>query len=199
MADVLYLIRHSAPPKEARQRHWGRLDPGVDPECAIRAASLAGLIWDKPLRILSSPLPRALATARLLGGAWGAPVETDQDLAEIDYGLWDGLTLQEIRERHPDEAARWEDGDGNFAFPGGESLPEFYRRVERTRRRCLELPDRAVACVTHGGIVSAWCCLFLGMELDERCVFRADYSAVTAFLRKRDGSGWELMYFNNKE
>lgn len=199
MADALYLIRHSAPPPEVRDKYWGKKDPGVDPDCLLRTEALASLIWAKPDRLLSSPLARAEVTAERLGAGWGLPVETVAELAEIDYGIFDGLSKTEIREQYPVEAARWSREGSGFTFPGGEACATFYVRVKEAWRRCLEIPEKTVACVTHGGIISAWCCLFLGMDLDERCVFRAEYSAVTAFLRKRDGSGWELVYFNNKE
>lgn len=199
MADVLYLIRHSAPPDHARGRLWGRADPGVDPACMVRVATLAGLFWEKPSMLLSSPLARARATADIFSEAWGIPAQTEDDLAEIDYGAFDGLSREEIHARFPDAYDRWRREGTGYSFPDGETIADFYQRVESMWARCLELPAKAVACVTHGGIISAWCCLFLGMDLNERRVFQAEYSAATAFLRKRNGSGWELVYFNNKQ
>lgn len=149
MADVLYLIRYSPEP------------------AAEKARALAALAWEPPARLLTSPRPSALPTARALAAAWELEIEEDPDLAEDERENENG------RDRVPDSSAR-------------------------ARERCLELPETAVACVTHGGILSAWCCSFLGLDTEERCVFAPEPSTLTAFVRKQDGSGWELAFFNNK-
>lgn len=198
MADVIYLVRHAAPPEAGRGRFWGRRDPGVDAAGLAGVASLAQLPWAKVDRLLSSPLARTMATAEPLAQALGLSVETAEDLAEADFGRFDGMTYAEIEARYPDEARRWMEAGDAFAFPEGETVPGFLARAERAWERVTALPETSVLAVTHGGIISAWTCLFLRMDFAHRFAFRPAYAALTAFFRKRDGSGWEMAFFNNK-
>lgn len=198
MADVVYLVRHAAPPPDQRGRFWGRNDPGVDAHNLDEVPSLSGLAWERPLRLLSSPLRRTALTAERLAKPLGLRVEYVPELAEADFGDFDGLTFAEIEKLHPLPVREWcAQGDG-FAFPGGESVPRFLERARRSWEHCADLPEKAVLAVTHGGIIATWCCLFLRMAFDHRFAFRPEYAALTAFIRKKDGSGWELAFFNNK-
>lgn len=198
MADVVYLLRHAEPPETARGRYWGKKDPGVDPDALARIAELERVIWVPPLRLFSSPLARATATAEPLEMRYGLRTETEPDLAEADFGVFDGLSWSEASARHPAAARDWEVLGDDFTFPAGESVRGFLDRVSGFWERCCALPDERVMCVTHGGVVSAWCCLFLRMPLEQRFSFHPECGAPTAFIRKKDGSGWEMTYFNNR-
>lgn len=198
MADTIYLVRHAAPPPERRGRYWGRGDPGVDAESLAGVPPLAGLVLDRPARLLSSPLRRAAATAERLSGPLGLDIEEWPDLAEADFGTFDGLTFAEIERLRPDEAARWADSGDAYSFPDGESVAGFLRRVESVWLRLIGLPEPAALAATHGGVIASMCCLFLGIAPERRFVFRPEYAALTAFARKKSGSGWEMLFFNNK-
>lgn len=198
MADIIYLVRHAAPPAEKHGRYWGHADPGVDLAALAGIASLADLAWRPPSRLLTSPLARAGLTAAELAPRFGLIPETDAELAEADFGEFDGLTFGEIEARYPEAAREWGEQLDAFAFPGGESVPAFLERAERAWRRCIELPDAVVAVVTHGGIISAWTSLFLEVPPERRFIFRPLHGSLTAFTRKKDAAGWELTCFNNR-
>lgn len=198
MADIVYLVRHAAPPPDQLGRFWGKSDPGMDPRSLDRVPSLASLAWEPPLRLFTSPLRRTVMTAARLEQPLSLKMEVVPELAEADFGDFDGLTFAEIEKSYPMPAREWcAKGDG-FSFPGGESVPRFLERAQRAWEHCIELPEKAVLAVTHGGIIASWCCLFLRMAMDHRFAFRPEYAALTAFNRKKVGSGWELAFFNNK-
>lgn len=199
MADLVYLVRHAAPPADMRGRYWGRADPGVDPDDLERVPELARLIWEKPARLLASPLRRTALTAERLGAALGLTPEPASELAEADFGEFDGLTYAEIEALHPVPAAEWLAKGDRFSFPGGEAVPRFLERATRSWEHCVGLADSPVMVVTHGGVIACWCCLFLRIPFDHRFAFRAGYAALTAFVRKKDGSGWEMAVFNDRE
>ncbi len=198
MADVVYLLRHAAPPEANRNRFWGRGDPGVDESSLADVQTLPQLAWHAPALVLSSPLSRAVRTASPFAAAFDLDVVINDDLAEADFGSFDGLTYFEIEQRFPDDASRWMAQGDAFAFPGGESVAAFLRRAEEAWRRITDLPEPAVAVVSHGGVIACWLCLFLGLDFSQRFAFRPGYAALSGFLRKRDGSGWEMAFFNNK-
>lgn len=197
MADLVYLVRHAAPPPEKRGRYWGRGDPGVDSGALSRIAALADLTWEKPARLFSSPLDRTMLTASALAERFAVRTEAVPELAEIDFGDFDGLDFGQIAQCHPLEARRWEEQGDAFVFPGGESVDEFLARAEKGWRHCIEAPASSVMAVTHGGVILAWLCLFLRLPFSARFAFRPAYGALTAFIRKKDGSGWAMTCFNN--
>ena len=78
--------------------HSGRrLDPALTPEGEAMAAAFAAAYQDTPWRaIYTSPLSRAVATAAPLATAVGLPIQRRAELAELDYGKWDGMTADEV-------------------------------------------------------------------------------------------------------
>ena len=76
-------------------------------------------------------------------------VETDEGLAECDFGVWDGLTFGEVRDRWPDELAAWL-GSDDVAPPGGESFATCRDRVLEARARVVDRsPGARVLVVAH--------------------------------------------------
>ena len=57
--------------------------------------------------MLTSPLQRARQTACAVADAVGVPIAEDVDLAETDFGSWEGLSFGEVMARWPDEMAAW--------------------------------------------------------------------------------------------
>lgn len=199
MADVVYLLRHAAPPEPARGRYWGAGDPGVDPASLASAADLAGLIRHVPVHCVSSPLARARLTAETLAEQLAAPVNIDDELAEVDFGILDGMNFTEISRDYPDEADAWARLGDHYHFPEGEAVQMFFHRITGAWKHWRDAPHPSVLAVSHAGVLACWMCLFLGLPLSKRFAFRPDYAALTAFVRKKDGSGWNLAFFNNRK
>ena len=89
----------------------------------------------------------------------GTPMMIDE-FAEVHFGLFEGLTADEIRERYPDDFARW-NADRlapGYTYPAGESRAAFTDRVERGLERMLTLwtPREGDALlVAHRGVIRA--------------------------------------------
>lgn len=134
------LIRHAETEWSQSGRHTGTTDPPLL-EAGREKARTAGerLGGARFARVLSSPLRRALETCELAG--YGGVVETRAELAEWDYGEYEGLTTAEIRERQPGWLV-WHDG-----APGGESPEDVAKRVDRV---VAELAD---ACAAGGDVL----------------------------------------------
>ena len=99
---LFYFVRHGETEWNAEGRFCGRTDVPLS-EAGRRQARLLGLRV-KPLRVIalySSPLRRALETARIIGEVTGRESVVDPRLAELNYGAWEGLTLEEIKARNP--------------------------------------------------------------------------------------------------
>jgi broad specificity phosphatase PhoE len=139
---VLYLVRHGRTSHNASRKLLGRLDVPLD-ELGVRQAEALGRVpfLRQSVRVVSSPLERARATASALG----PPVTVDERWTEIDYGVYDGSDLGEV-------SGLWEAwaGDLGYVPPGGESLLAV---GERVRDACSDLWEEAaghdVVVVTH--------------------------------------------------
>lgn len=134
----LVLVRHATTAASAEGRNLGqRSDPPISDaglELAARlgttlVAELAELPHDE-LRIVSSPALRCRQTAVALAGSVAPeqPIEIGNDLIEIDYGAWEGLTAAECHERDPELRAAWEANPYLRRCPGGESGRDVARR-----------------------------------------------------------------------
>jgi probable phosphoglycerate mutase len=83
-------------------------------------------------------------------------VECDDDLAEVAFGEWDGLTFAEARRREPEAFDAWF-ADPSLAPPGGESLLALSGRVERARERLLtRYEGETVLVVSHAMVVKTF-------------------------------------------
>lgn len=174
----LILVRHGETVGNSSIRYFGRTDLllsrlGRAQMRAVAAWLESSLQTSNFARVFSSPLRRATEGARLIAGT-AAPVVEIQEFVEIDFGLFEGLTAEEIRERYPVEFDRWNRDrlDPAYAYPDGESRAAFVDRVGRGVKRMVELLDGAAAIadgstallVAHRGVIRAITQRLAGVE-----------------------------------
>jgi probable phosphoglycerate mutase len=150
---TMLLLRHgeTAHTTEKRFSGAGGQDPALTPEgerqaraAAERLARVGGVD-----AVVSSPMRRARQTADLAAAALGLDVSEHDGVRECAFGEWEGLTFAEVRERWPDDLARWL-ADPTVAPPGGESFDAVRRRVQVARDKLLARhAGRTVLVVTH--------------------------------------------------
>ena len=99
----LYLLRHGQTAMSRANVFCGRgLDPVLTDEGITMAESFAAAYRERQwTAIYSSPLQRAITTARPLAKAVGLQIEEREELSEIDYGMWDGLTAEVVARASP--------------------------------------------------------------------------------------------------
>jgi broad specificity phosphatase PhoE len=189
MARQLILVRHARVAAEYAGRYVGSTDLAPSPEGLREAKALAPLIQArKPGRCFASPMLRTRRTAERLWPATNGPVQMEDDLREIDFGLWEGKTFPEVAAGWPAEVNRWAEFAGDFAFPGGESLRSFTSRINRMADRLAADPADVVMAVTHGGVIRGMICHFLGL-VPRRYVLFEVRCATAATITLFDGKG----------
>jgi ribonuclease H / adenosylcobalamin/alpha-ribazole phosphatase len=115
--------------------------------------------------IVSSPLPRAAATAAIVASELALTAATDDDLRETDFGEWEGLTLAEIQTRWSEAVIAWQ-SDPEKAPPGGESFADTACRVNRACERIVrENRGQTVLIVSHITPIKIMLCRALGAPL----------------------------------
>jgi broad specificity phosphatase PhoE len=153
---LLFLARHGETEWTVTRRHTGNTDVPLTPVGELKAVELGQLLTGvEPDRVLSSPLTRAVATARLAG--FEDRVEQVAALREFDYGEYEGLTSEEIRAKRP-EWDLFRDG-----CPGGETPAEVAARVRPLLDEIVNA-GRRVILFGHGHCLRILAATYLGLE-----------------------------------
>ena len=144
------LLRHGQTPMSVEKRYAGRSDSPLTDVGLQQAAAAAKRLATAGLGVIvTSPLLRAVQTAREVATVTGAAVVTEDGFRETDFGAWEGLTFTEVREHWPAELATWL-ADPEAAPPGGESLTAVSARVTAALQRVLDArAGQTVLIVSH--------------------------------------------------
>lgn len=148
----IYLVRHGETEWNHSKRAQGLADIELNQagrEQAIKAA------WEmshiKVDAVYSSDLKRAMDTARPMAESHGLEVITEPNFREIDQGEWEGLHVDEIKERWPD---LWGPARHYSPRPGGESPHQVRERALKGVKRVVQdEPEGTVVIVSHGGTI----------------------------------------------
>lgn len=161
----LYLIRHGETAWSKTGQHTGKTDLPLtahgEGEARVLQPVLGGITFD---HVFTSPRQRARRTGELAGHAHAI---VEPDLAEWDYGDYDGLRIDEIRAQRPD----WDiytDG-----CPGGESPAQITARADRLMAKLSALNGR-VAAFSHGHFGRVLAVRWIGLSLGHAKHFAID-------------------------
>lgn len=188
-AVTTWLLRHGHTAHSAERRFSGQNDLALNALGEREAAASARQVSGQGITaIVSSPLRRTRQSADLVARVLGLPVQVDDDLAETNFGAWDGLTLAEARTAYPVELAAWT-GSVDVAPPGGESFATVARRVRRARIRLLaEYADTSVLVVSHVTPIKLILTAALGVGPEVMYRFQLDPAGVSVVGWQSDGS-----------
>lgn len=148
------LLRHGETALTPEKRFSG--SGGSDPElsetgrhqaaCAAEAFAAQGTVQE----IVSSPLRRCRETAGAVAARLGLDVRIEDGLRETDFGVWEGLTFAEVRERYGADLTTWLASPDAAPTGGGESFAEVAERVSVARDRLIaRYAGRTALLVTH--------------------------------------------------
>jgi broad specificity phosphatase PhoE len=163
----------------------------------LQAAALARRLSNRRVgTVYSSDLGRALRTAEIIATACGVPLRVDRRLRERNMGIFQGLTLKEIRDRYPQECAAFEQSGFEYIIPEGESGRQ---RLDRSVRVLTEIAEQhsaeQIVAVTHGGILMGFFEHVLGMNPGNGWRFQRHHTSFNAF-EYADGR-WRLETWND--
>lgn len=180
MCRHLVLVRHAETESQYFGRYLGATDVPLSDRGRCQANGLTRA-WDRlgPQRCFCSPLLRTRQTLDPLTQKFNVPVEFHEQLREVDFGRWEGLTFEEISSQYPAEVSRWAAGDLDFSFPGGESMAGFIHRIEQVADRIVQEPADTVAVITHGGVIRFMVCYLLGLPFEKYLLFDIKPASVT--------------------
>ena len=177
MATRCYLIRHAQTVWNSENRLQGHSDQPLSPLGQEQAQRLAAFFSARHLKgIYTSHLTRSRQTAEAIAAGNGhgiAPV-SEQELAEMHLGAWEGLTPEEIDARFQSAYQQWRAQPSSITIPQAESTAAFRQRVRRIfKRLASQFEEGEYVVVSHGGVIAA-------VLAD---LWEADYDAVLRRLR----------------
>lgn len=153
----IYLIRHGQTDWNIQGRIQGSHDIPLNETGRNQAELLAkGMDSRKVSRIFSSSLTRAMETAERISTRQKVEICSMPQLIEVEFGKWEGMTWDEIKEVYPKEYALWASCPDEASPPGGETRDQVIRRCVWTIREIIKITGgrEDVAIVSHGATIA---------------------------------------------
>lgn len=203
---TLILLRHGVTPHTLEKRFSGGLasaNPALSEEGReqIRLASeWLAPIADRISAVVASPVRRTRESAAIVAAVLGKEVVEEPGFAEMEFGVWDGLTFAEVGEQFPGELEKWL-GSLDYAPAGGESFRTVRDRVLAGLDRVLRrYGGQTVVVVSHVTPIKTLVSHAVGADLD--AVYRmelapASLSVVSFYDDGDDGSARGSMRLYN--
>lgn len=176
-ATTIFLIRHGETPLTPLKKFSGDgpLNPQLTEEGLAQAELVAAAIANlKPEIIIASPLNRTKQTAEAISRATGLPIYFDESWIECSFGIWDGMSIDEVKEKYPADYQAWVSTTG-FAPPEGESYEQVSIRIDAALDAIVAAyPGQRVAVVSHNGTIKTAAKLAVGAPPES--IFHIDVS-----------------------
>jgi probable phosphoglycerate mutase len=194
---LVYLVRHGATDWNRSGRIQGHLDPPLNDEGRAQARLVSQRCAQLGATALySSDLQRAYHTAQSIGQVTGLRVIQKTGLREMHFGVWQGWTSQQIRERDPAGYAARHANPYDVIPAGGETWRRFYDRAVRAVHEILESTDaQQVIVVTHSGVCTVLGLRAQGLDCTGKRTFGNDNCAIHTIAIT--GEHWRAVSFND--
>ncbi len=184
----ILMIRHGQTEWNAAKRLQGHSDIPLNEKGMEQAFALAQTLREEKLAaIFSSDLQRALKTAEEIAKWHGLPIHIDPAFRERSYGVFEGLSREEIKTRYPESHAAWYAADPDHVFPPGErpaeSMRSFHHRaIDAVSRIAGRYAGQKIALVAHFGIIEAAYRVAHAMPLEVRTRVPVMNTGINRFL-----------------
>ena len=202
---TVVLVRHGVTKHTTEKRLSGGLasaNPGLSEEGRSQVRATAE--WLAPLAeqisaVVASPVRRTMESAEILAEVLGHQVEVEPGFAEMEFGIWDGLTIDEVAQEHHADLDAWL-GSLDVAPGGGESFRVVEARVLDGLQRLVDAhPGQTVVVVSHVTPIKTLVAHALGAPLES--VFRmelapASVTVVSWFRGGQEGPMASMRLFN---
>jgi phosphoserine phosphatase len=194
----IVLVRHGQTEWNRVERFRGRADVPLN-ETGLAQAELTGrriaAEW-KTEAVYSSPLSRAARTAEVIAGHFDLPVQVHPGLTDIDYGKWQGLTPDEVREQWQKMIDDWYNKPASIRIPGGETLEELRIRALGVIDELVKRHDGQTVVVVGHTVINRIILLgVLGLSNDRFWRLRQDTCAINSF--EAEGGDFTLVSLND--
>ncbi len=182
MARII-LVRHGQTEWNRLERFRGWVDIDLDETGLRQAEAVSPRVarWEVAA-IYSSPLRRAMATAQIIANRLSLPVVPLEGINDMNFGIWQGLSIGEVKENYPELFDLWRYSPQRLEIPQGESLEDVRKRVVATIDDLTARHESAtVALVTHRVVCKVLLCHLLGLDNSHFWQIAQDATAINLF------------------
>lgn len=196
----IYFLRHGRSKADDEKKHEGRYDSPLT-DVGREQVNKRAMKWKnediKFDKIITSPLKRALETAKIIGEVLECEIEIDNDWMEMDNGKLAGLTYEEANKQFP--RPKFRNPYERIAKGTGESLWQLHSRSINALEKVMQKPDGIYLVVAHGGILNATIRMIIGAQPPVNGRGLYFYFGDTGYLHteyKLKEHIWIIKYFN---
>ncbi len=191
---TIYLLRHGEIPGASPRRFVGQMELALTENGRGQMRWVADRLRDAGIDCLvASPLGRCRESAEILAAALGLSPQIEPALAEITLGAWEGLTVDEVRQRFPGSYEARGKHIAIFRPPAGESFSDLGNRAWPAFLRILDGAAANIAIVGHAGVNRVLLCRMLGMPLPLLFRLRQDHACINIIRRRENIFELELL------
>ncbi len=194
MTEII-LARHGETEWNVEEVCRGRIDVELNETGIKQAELLTEYLSDSKIdAIYSSPLKRALKTAEIIAGYHKLKVEIAPGLIDLDYGKWQGLSHQEVKDKYKELYAEWIDSPDKVKMPAGESLNDVRERAIGVVDKVTTEYEGTAVLVSHRVVNKVLICALLGLDNSHFWNIRLDTCGITTFTYEK---GWFILTRHN--
>ena len=193
----LLLVRHGQTDWNIARRFQGQSDIPLNKVGQKQAMTLANRLSKQPIdAIYSSDLQRAMETSKVITqmSVCKPELRSDPRLREINFGDWEGLTYNEIKEKYHDVLVARENDVYKNAPTNGETLEQLTIRVQSMIDELYaKHKDQTVLVVAHGGVLQILLCLALKLNPTMYWQFHLSTASLSEIAFYPDGAMLNLL------
>ncbi len=181
MVTKVYLIRHGETEDADSRRYKGHIDVPLSENGIAQVKRLADhLSKNADLKaVYCSGLSRAVKSAEIVAGPFNLKPIINDGLKERNFGAWEGMTFDEIKEKWPDAFNAWAENPLQFSPMEGESTLDVRDRAMKTFNDIVpKHKEESIAIVAHGGLNRAILCELLCVPLENIFRIEQDFAAL---------------------
>lgn len=184
MGDTLarfILVRHGETIWNRQRKYQGQSDVPLTNEGRLQAKTLSERLKNEKIDVIyASDLDRTMETAKILARYHGRKVMPATLMRELSFGIWEGMTYDEIIQKWPQEYKMWQADPYNKKPPDGETLSELCERVSKfLMETAKKYPDSRILVVTHAGPIRAILSVLLNLKQDFFWKFKISNTSLT--------------------
>ena len=178
----IILARHGETEWNVEQIFRGRIDIELNETGVRQAELLAEYLSNLKIdAVYSSPLKRALKTAEMIASHHKLDVEIAPGLIDFDYGKWQGLPHQEVKDKYKELYGKWLKNPHQVKMPDGESLNDVRERALSVVDDVVAKYEGTVVLVSHRVVNKVLICALLGLDNSHFWNIKQDTCGTTTF------------------
>jgi len=190
----IIFVRHGESEYNAKRIIQGHIDTDLTHAGIVQARLTAQALMNFSIeRIFSSDLRRAYKTAMIIGDVLNIPVEKDFRIREMRFGQWEGRSYNQIFKTEYQEFRNWLKNPVAFPLPSQEEITEFGNRLLSFYRDIINLKEKNILVVAHGGSIQGILCIACGIGMENLWALKHSNTGITILQVKNETVSIKLL------